>query len=61
MVGKRKTTWANALQQDLRGNCDGATHFVRGATVGAFAMRSGVMGRARSVAELFGAGLEAST
>lgn len=61
MVGKKKTTWANAAKSELVGNCAGATHFVRGATIGAFAMRSGAKGRARTVAEIFGAGVSAST
>lgn len=60
MVGKRKTTWSNASNKDLHGSCSGATHFVRGATIGAFAMRTGAKGKARTVAELFGAGVDAS-
>ena len=60
MVGKRKTTWAHAARQDVQGDCSGATHFVRGATIGAFAMRSGAKGKARTVAEIFGAGVAAS-
>jgi hypothetical protein len=60
MVGKRKTTWAHAARQDLKGDCSGATHFVRGANIGAFAMRSGAKGKARTVAEIFGAGVSAS-
>lgn len=61
MVGKRKTTWSSAKRADLTGKCAGATHFVRGASVGAFAMRSGAKGTARTVAEIFGAGAAAST
>jgi len=60
MVGKRKTTWATATKQDLKGDCAAATHFVRGATIGAFAMRTGAKGQARSVAEVFGASAGAS-
>jgi TPR repeat protein len=60
MVGKKKTTWGHASKQEVKGDCSGATHFIRGATVGAFAMRSGAKGKARTVAELFGAGLDAS-
>ncbi len=59
MVGKKKTTWATASKKDLKGSCQGATHFVRGATIGAFAMRTGAKGRARTVAELFGSGVAA--
>lgn len=60
MVGKRKTTWAKASRTDLAGNCEGATHFVRGATVGAFALQSAARGRARVAAEIFGAGVSTS-
>lgn len=59
MVGKRKTTWASAAKTDLHGRCDGATHFVRGATIGAFAMRTGAKGKVSTVAELFGGGFDA--
>ena len=53
-VGRRRSTWRNATHADLRGDCDGATHFVRGATVGAFTMQTGARGRVSTVAELFG-------
>src|SRR6185436_8705494 len=56
-VGKTRTTWASPTSDDLKGSCDGATHFVRGATVGAFAMDTGTKAKARAVAELFGASL----
>ena len=35
MVGKLRTTWPDAAATDLRGACDGASHFVRSATIGA--------------------------
>lgn len=57
MVGKVRTTWRNVTFSDLKGACSGATHFVRGATVGAFAMDTGSRAQARAVAELFGAGV----
>ena len=57
MVGKKKTTWVSASPADLKGDCRGATHFVRGATVGAFALQSAARGQARATAELFGAGV----
>lgn len=61
MIGKKKTTWERASKKDLKGQCQGATHFVRGATIGAFAMKSGKKGKASTVAEIFGAGASAST
>jgi len=54
-VGKRRTSWSDATKDDLKGKCDGATHFVRSATVGAFAMDTGTDAKVRASAELFGA------
>ena len=56
MVGKRRTTWDAPTKADLKGHCDGATHYVRSATVGAFAMDTGTEGKVRAAAEMFGAG-----
>jgi TPR repeat protein len=56
MVGKRRTTWREPTKQDLQGQCDGATHFVRAATVGAFAMETGTKAKVRAAAEILGAG-----
>jgi hypothetical protein len=61
MVGQRRTTWNDVTRADLKGRCEGATHFVRGATIGAFAMTAGQRDRVRTAAELFGAGLSASS
>lgn len=60
IVGKFRTTRRRVNFTMLRGSCDGATHFVRGATVGAFAMRSASGGWANSAAEVFGAGARGS-
>ncbi len=38
LVGKRVSSRASVSRADLHGACDGATHFVRSATLGAFAM-----------------------
>ncbi len=54
MVGKKRTTWASVARDDLRGTCAGATHFVRGATVGAFAMEAGAKAKVRAAIEIFG-------
>ena len=58
MVGKTKTTWTTPTKDDLKGEvkgaCDGATHFVRGATLGAFAMDTGTSAKVRSAVEMFG-------
>ena len=56
LVGKKSTLVDDAARPDLEGRCDGATHYVRAASVGAFALDVGTRGEARAVAELFGAG-----
>lgn len=56
MVGKLRTTWRTVTAKDLVGQCDHASHFVRGATVGAFAVDKGDRTHARAVAEIFGLG-----
>jgi hypothetical protein len=60
MVGK-KTTTLDALERSAVSNpkCEGATHFVQSATIGAFAMSSGsvgAVGAKATVGDLFGAG-----
>jgi uncharacterized protein len=61
MVGKKRTTWTTPTKGDLKGTCDGATHFVRGAIVGAFAMSTGSQAKVRAAAEIFGAGTEGAS
>ena len=56
MVGKVKTTWAKVQADELKGDCEGATHFVRGAMVGAFVMETGTKGEVKTAAQMFGAG-----
>lgn len=57
MIGKRATTWSTAKAEELvAANPDGckeATHFVRGAFVGAFAMQLGSKAHAATTAEIF--------
>jgi TPR repeat protein len=61
MVGKKRTTWNEVTVKDLEGGdrCAGATHYVRGITVGAFAMGTGTKQKARAAAEIFGIGASA--
>lgn len=61
MIGKVKTTWANVHADELQGECAGATHFVRGAMVGAFVMETGTKGQVRTAAQMFGAGASAES
>lgn len=55
MIGKKRSIRLRATKAELVGDCAGATHFVRGATVGAFAVDTGTQGEARAVADVFGA------
>lgn len=61
MIGKRRTTVASVKSAELVGHCDGATHFIRGAYVGAFAMATGTRGDLRAAAEIFKVGASASS
>lgn len=54
-VGKKRTTWQGPTRDDLKGDCDGATHFVRGASVGAFAVQTGTRAEAKTSVQIFGA------
>ena len=56
MVGKRRTTWNDVKPGDLKGDCAGATHYVRALTVGAFAMKTGSKASAAAAVTIFGAG-----
>lgn len=59
MVGKRRTTWSDPTLEDVQGKCDGATHYVRAITVGAFAMKTGSRDKAYAVADIFAASASA--
>lgn len=61
MIGKLRTTWRTVTPADLKGQCQSASHFVRGATVGAFAVDKGDRSHARAVAEIFGVGAGGGT
>ncbi len=56
MVGKRAATWVTAKAEDVQGPaaCKGATHFIRGVYVGAFAMQVGAKSKASTAVEIFG-------
>lgn len=61
MVGKRSAPSNEATREELEGSCEGVTHFVRAATLGAFSMATGTKGKVAAVAELFGAGTNAAS
>lgn len=52
-IGRRRSTRYRAARGDLSGECNGATHFVRGVQIGAFAVASSEKGRAAAAATLF--------
>ena len=65
MIGKSSSTLDGADRATLKGpRCEGATHFVHSATLGAFAMKSAAAGEAsaKAVVDVFGgAGASASS
>lgn len=61
IVGKRTTPRSFAPRELLQGgDCSRATHFVRGMSIGAFAMQASSKGSASTVAGLFGVGASAA-
>ncbi len=56
-VGKRTVAAKGVARPNLEGSqCGEATHWLRAATVGAFAVKTGTKGRVAAAAEIFGAG-----
>lgn len=53
MVGKKSARGARFTRDDLKGRCDGATHVVQSATLGAFALATGSHATTRTVAQVF--------
>jgi TPR repeat protein len=61
-VGKNNALNEKITKDDLVGSeCSQATHYVRGATIGAFAMVTGTKGDAAAAAQIFGAGASGSS
>lgn len=61
LVGKKMSTRMAVPRSELKGQCVGATHFVRGAAVGAFVMQTGEKARVASAAEVFTASASAKS
>ncbi len=61
LVGNLTGSRLNVVRGDLKGRCKGATHFVRGANIGAFVMQSGERAQVATAAALFGASTEAGS
>jgi uncharacterized protein len=59
MVGKRSSAKKLAAKNELTGGCDGATHFVRAATVGAFVVAAGSKAELDASLKLVGKGASA--
>lgn len=53
IIGKRVSTTRHVQRPALKGRCEGATHFVRSTTIGAFAMTVGTKAKTRAAAEIF--------
>ena len=60
-VGKQTALVNSAHRNSLQGECDGATHVVRGATVGAFALRRGSGAKVAAAADIFVASASAQS
>jgi TPR repeat protein len=61
MVGQKGTTVKRVSKRDLQGECAGATHFVRGAFVGAFKLATASQGSVAGSANVLGAGSSGSS
>lgn len=61
MIGKRSSAKKLAKRDELQGDCAGATHFVRAATVGAFAVASGSRAELGASATILGRGANADS
>lgn len=61
MIGKRTTSVRSAGSGDAAGSCDSATHFIRGAYVGAFAVKTGTIGQVEAAASVFKYGFEGAS
>lgn len=61
LIGNRTGSRTAVGRADLKGMCQGATHFVRGANVGAFVMQSGERAQVATAADLFSASASAGS
>jgi hypothetical protein len=60
-VGKQRSTRREVIKADLEGDCAGATHVVRGAYIGAYALSIGSVGEVRAAAQVFNVSAEAAS
>jgi TPR repeat protein len=60
-VGRRSTTVGRVGLPDLEGECTGATHYVQKASLGAFSIATGSVGKVAAIASYFSIGASASS
>lgn len=60
-VGRRSTTLVSVGAPELAGECTGATHYVQRASIGAFSIATGSIGKVGAIASYFGVGASASS
>lgn len=53
-VGRRSTTLSSLERSELTGGCEGATHYLQKASIGAFSLATGSNGKVAGVADMFG-------
>jgi len=61
LVGNVTSTRVRVERAELAGSCEGASHFVRGANIGAFVMQTGSETEVVTAAQLFGVGAGAGS
>jgi TPR repeat protein len=60
-VGRRATTVSGVQRSQLKGDCEGATHIMQKANIGAFSMATGSAGKVSAVVDLFAASASGSS
>ena len=60
-VGQSSAPLGSITRDQLQGSCEGATHVIQTATVGAFSMSTGSVGKVGALAEMFGVGATAKS
>ena len=61
MIGRRTSHTGSVDRDQLVGTCEGATHFLQKATIGAFSIVTGSVGKAAAVADVFSVGARGSS
>lgn len=61
LVGNLTASRYDVERTSMKGRCEGATHFVRGANIGAFVMQTGERAHVTSAVKIFSAGVEGAS